>query len=180
MIHPLHRRAEPAAQPHRTDIARTTGANVPRSSFADLFEHATAPAAATPAATKLAAATPAAIDPAPPKATTMPTPHFEDVRVYGLDGSVSSSNPLEFATAGTADAMAAKLGGKVQDAVMAGEFYRTAPERLIVGAGANPLNAGLVADLFQKYGDAPGSQAWKVINRDLGRPEMSTKPIVTT
>ncbi len=175
MIHPLHRRAEPAAQPHRTDIARTTGANVSRSSFADLFEHATAPTGATPAA-----ATPAAVDPAPAKATTMPTPHYEDVRVYGLDGSVSSSNPLEFATTGTADAMAAKLGGKVQDAVMAGEFYRTAPERLIVGAGANPLNAGLVADLFQKYGDAPGSQAWKVINRDLGRPEMSTTPIVTT
>ncbi len=168
MVNLFHHRAEPAAQNPRSDSARpnVTGAvaaetNLPRSSFADLFEHATAPAA--------------------PKAPAMQTPAYEDVRVFNANGSFSSSNPLEFATPRTADEMAKKLGGQVKEAIFAGsQFSRSNPELLIVGAGANPVNAGLVADLFEKYGDAPGSQAWKVINRDLGRPENSTTPVVVT
>jgi hypothetical protein len=87
------------------------------------------------------------------------------VSAYGTE---TSYNSTEFATAQTAAAMAEKIGGKVEELQFDGAFSRSAPERVIVGPHGQQLNAGLVADLFNKYGDAPGSEAWTVINRDLG------------
>jgi hypothetical protein len=67
--------------------------------------------------------------------------------------------------------MAQLVGGQVQAENLSGPLTRTEPELDIVGAGANPLNAGLVADLFSKYGDQSGSYAWQVIDSDLGRTQ---------
>jgi hypothetical protein len=64
--------------------------------------------------------------------------------------------------------MAQIVGGQEQDFTL-GIYTTSSPIREIVGAGDNPLNAGLVADLFQKYGDQQGSYAWQVIDRDLGQ-----------
>jgi len=77
-------------------------------------------------------------------------------------------NPLQFATADAADALAKKLGGVVREDSLAGNFSRSAPERMIVEPNGKAVNAGLAADLFAMYGDAPGSEAWRVINDDLG------------
>ncbi|MDQ6704419.1 MAG: hypothetical protein M3Z85_00490 [Acidobacteriota bacterium] len=79
------------------------------------------------------------------------------------------NNPLQFATAATADALAKKLGGVVREDSLAGNFARSAPERMIVEPNGKAVNAGLVADLFAKYGDSPDGEAWRVINADLGR-----------
>jgi len=66
--------------------------------------------------------------------------------------------------------MAQIVGGQEQDFTL-GLYTTSSPIREIVGAGDNPLNAGLVADLFQKYGDQQGSYAWTVIDRDLGKTQ---------
>ncbi len=101
--------------------------------------------------------------------TAPPVSAFErsvtGVSAYGTESSYSST---EFATAQTAAEMAQKIGGKVEELQFNGGFSRSAPERVIVAPNGHQLNAGLVADLFAKYGDAPGSEAWTVINRDLG------------
>jgi hypothetical protein len=127
-----------------------------------------APAAAQP--TQPAATTPA--QPAQP-ATSTSTPDLWETSVTGTGpfGSTSVYNPTQFATAQTAQQMAQIVGGQEQDFTLGGPYTTSSPIREIVGAGDNPLNAGLVADLFQKYGDQQGSYAWTVIDRDLGKTQ---------
>jgi hypothetical protein len=97
------------------------------------------------------------------------TPVFEkSVTGLSFQGTPSAYNSLQFATVATANKMAKILGGKVVDVDLTGAFSRSVPERMIA-VGGHELNAGLVADLFAKYGYEPGSEAWQVINRDLGK-----------
>jgi len=113
---------------------------------------------------------PAETSTSPDSVTTGPqTPLFErSVTGMSFQGTPSTYNTVQFATAATADKFAKLIGGKVENVDLTGAFSRSAPERMIA-AGGHELNAGLVADLFAKYGDAPGSEAWQVINRDLGK-----------
>ncbi|MDQ6707976.1 MAG: hypothetical protein M3Z85_18625 [Acidobacteriota bacterium] len=97
------------------------------------------------------------------------SPFEQDVHTTLIGGASVANNPLQFATAEAAAALAKKLGGEVREDNLSGTFSRSAPQRMIVVAGANPINAGLAADLFAFYGDAPDSEAWRIINRDLGR-----------
>jgi hypothetical protein len=92
----------------------------------------------------------------------------KSVTGMSFEGTPSTYNTTQFATAATAAKYATLVGGKVEDVELTGAFSRSAPERMIA-AGGHELNAGLVADLFAKYGDAPGSEAWQVIDRDLGK-----------
>lgn len=118
-----------------------------------------------------ASPTPAAGTSASPESTkTGPQIPLFEKGVTGLsfEGTSSGYNSLQFATATAADKLATMLGGKVEDVELTGAFSRSVPERMIA-VGGHELNAGLVADLFVKYGDAPGSEAWQVINRDLGK-----------
>lgn len=126
----------------------------------------TAPAAMS------AAAAPATLADSPP------APTFEqNARVTGPDGTSTPLNPMEMASTATAALMAAKLGGTVSADQFAG-FATSADIREISFAGSNvKINAGLAATLFANYGDAPGSQAWLTINRDLGRDPMSTATV---
>lgn len=97
------------------------------------------------------------------------TPLYEkSVTGMSFQGTPSTYNTVQFATAATTEKFAKLIGGKVENVELTGAFSRSAPERMIA-AGGHELNAGLVADLFAKYGDAPGSEAWQVINRDLGK-----------
>jgi hypothetical protein len=97
------------------------------------------------------------------------TPFFEkSVTGMSFQGTPSTYNTTQFATAATAQKFAKLVGGKVEDVELSGAFSRSAPERMIA-VGGHELNAGLVADLFAKYGYEPGSEAWQVINRDLGK-----------
>ena len=97
------------------------------------------------------------------------SPYEQDVHTTLIGGVDVPNNPLQFATADAAAALAKKLGGEVREDNLSGTFSRSAPQRMIVVAGANPINAGLAAGLFAFYGDAPDSEAWRIINRDLGR-----------
>lgn len=99
-----------------------------------------------------------------------PVSAFEqNVHTTLIGGVDVPNNPLQFATAEAAAALAKKLGGEVREDNLSGTFSRSAPQRMIVVPGSNPINAGLAADLFAFYGDAPDSEAWRIINRDLGR-----------
>ena len=127
-----------------------------------------APSSTQPAANSTAAT--AAAQPAQP-ATPAPAPLFEaSVTGTGPYGGSTVYNTTQFATAQTAQQMAQIVGGQEQDFTL-GLYTTSSPIREIVGAGDNPLNAGLVADLFQKYGDTPGSYAWQVIDQDLGKTQ---------
>jgi len=168
-----------------TTPAQPTAANTKTSTewqqFCDWFAHpitsnsgSTPPASSQPAATA-SPATPAATQPSQPAATpTQPVPAAplweSSVTGTGPFGSTSVYNPTQFATAQTAQQMAQIVGGQEQDFTL-GLYTTSSPIREIVGAGDNPLNAGLVADLFQKYGDQQGSYAWTVIDRDLGKTQ---------
>ncbi len=147
--------------------------------FYDWFAYGTlpgsgsAPSSTQPAATAATPATtaPAATQPSAPS-TPAPAALFESsVTGTGPYNSFTVYNTTQFATAQTAQQMAQIVGGQEQDMQLGGLYTTSAPIREIVGAGDNPLNAGLVADLFQKYGDQPGSYAWQVIDRDLGKTQ---------
>ncbi|MDQ2898818.1 MAG: hypothetical protein M3Y07_03345 [Acidobacteriota bacterium] len=97
------------------------------------------------------------------------SPYESNVHTALAGGADVTNNSLQFATADAADALAKKLGGLVREDSLAGTFSRSAPQRMIVGPNGNAVNAGLAADLFAKYGDAPDSEAWRVINGDLAR-----------
>lgn len=129
-----------------------------------------APVAPIPAAPPVIPATAPVIPAAAPNPSPFKASWEQKVTGVSPYGLQSGYNATQLATAETADHYAAMLGGQVKENTLQG-FTRTAPERLIVGAGPNSLNAGLVADLFAKYGSAPGSEAWRVINHDLGRTE---------
>lgn len=156
-----------AAEPATTTTKTTTNSSTEWQQFCDWFSHPITPGSgSTPPSTAqpASAATPAT-------QTTQPAPAESlwetSVTGTGPYGSTSTYNTTQFATAQTAQQMAQMVGGKEQDFTL-GLYTTSSPIREIVGAGENPLNAGLVADLFQKYGDQQGSYAWTVIDRDLG------------
>ena len=153
------------------DAAQPTAAGSTASTewqqFCDWFSHPVTPGSgSTPPASAQPAA---AATPATQTAQPAPAESLWETSVTGAGpfGSTSVYNPTQFATAQTAQQMAQIVGGQEQDFTL-GLYTTSAPIREIVGAGENPLNAGLVADLFQKYGDQQGSYAWTVIDRDLG------------
>ena len=134
--------------------------------FQQWFAHAMVPAS-TPSPSPETAPAPAST-PAP-----APAPKYETaVTGFNPNGSENIYNPGQFATLDTAQSVAKLVGGQAQEDQLGGPYTRTAPERVIVGAGQNMLNAGLAADLFNKYGDAPGSFAWQVIDSDLGKTQV--------
>jgi hypothetical protein len=136
------------------------------SSFHDLFTSAVpiSPAEVLPAVSP-------SLPPAP-----LPPPVFESgASVISADGPSTPLNPMEMASAGTAAQLAAKLGGTVAPEVFAGGYSTSSDIRDITFADSDvKINAGLAASLFAMYGDAPGSEAWRVINNDLGRDPMAT------
>jgi len=161
----------PAAMPSTTPASVLAGLTA--TSTPTVTEVPSSPASVTTPVETAASAIPT--EPAEvstsPEVQTGPRISFFEKSVTGLslEGTPSTYNRLQFATAAAADKIAKLLGGKVVDVELtAGVFSRSVPERMIA-VGTHKLNAGLVADLFAKYGDAPGSVAWQVINRDLGK-----------
>ena len=167
-----------AAEPATTNTKTSTEWQ----QFCDWFAHSITPGSGStpPSTAQPAAATAAQPAPATVPATTAatqptqppPTESLWESSVTGTGpfGSTSVYNTTQFATAQTAQQMAQIVGGQEQDFTL-GLYTTSSPIREIVGAGDNPLNAGLVANLFQKYGDQPGSYAWTVIDRDLGKTQ---------
>jgi hypothetical protein len=150
------------------------------SSFHDLF---TAPdaivpikSASNPAAAALINAMPVNAAPVTVTSPPPPPPSFEQGAVVtSPDGSTTPLNPVEMASSDTAAQIAAKLGGTVTADQFSGGFSTSADIREISFAGSNvKINAGLAANLFATYGDAPGSEAWRVINSAFNRDPMAT------
>jgi|SRR5271163_1152378 len=89
--------------------------------------------------------------------------------VTAPDGSQTGLNPAELATAPTAQEVAALLGGTVTQDTMAGGFSTSSPTLEISVPGSSvQINAGLAANLFANYGTAQGSEAWQIIDQNLG------------
>ncbi len=154
-------------------------------SFASLFSNAATPNSSTSTS---ANATQASIPVTTKPVITPSTPAVvQPVYVQGATaanpvGSPTALNPAELASAGTAKQIAALLGGTVREDAMGGsDFAWSESQRnIMVPGSANAINAGLAANLFARYGTAPGSQAWQIINRDLGRDPMSATPGIIT
>lgn len=171
-----------SAQPAATNSKQSTEWQ----QFYDWFAYGILPGSgSTPSSSQPAAAAttpkPAAAPPASPSAPSAPaqptppatsTADLWETSVTGTGpyGGTWNYNPLQFATPQTAEQMAQIVGGQVQADTL-GLYTTSSPILEITGAGDNPLNAGLVADLFQKYGDQQGSYAWTVIDRDLGKTQ---------
>ena len=155
---------QPGLQPAETLPAQAQAQPSKVDAFQQWFAHAMVPAS-TPSTSPETAPAPAS--------TPAPAPKYETaVTGFNPNGSENIYNPGQFATLDTAQSVAKLVGGQAQEDELGGPYTRTAPERVIVGAGQNMLNAGLVADLFNKYGDAPGSFAWQVIDSDLGKTQV--------
>ena len=155
---------QPGLPPAETLPAQAPAQSSMADAFQQWFAHAMVPAS-TPSPSSGTAPDPAS--------SQAPAPKYETaVTGFNPNGSENIYNPGQFATLDTAQAMAKLVGGQAQEDQLGGPYTRTAPERVIVGAGQNMLNAGLVADLFNKYGDAPGSFAWQVIDSDLGKTQV--------
>lgn len=150
---------QPGLQPAETLPAQAPAQPSKVDAFQQWFAHAMVPASPETAPG--------------PASTPAPSPKYETaVTGFNPNGSENIYNPGQFATLDTAQSVAKLVGGQAQEDQLGGPYTRTAPERVIVGAGQNMLNAGLVADLFNKYGDAPGSFAWQVIDSDLGKTQV--------
>jgi len=184
-IHHLaaHSAARPAAKTSAgTGSFRSVLHSTTTSSFSDLFSSSSAnttsgtPAdatAGTPATTTAPAQITGTVVKAATPALTLGQPAFEpNPTVTNPDGSVAALNWTQFADDATAQQMAAKLGGKVSSSNTDG--YSATQRSIKVPGSQNLVNAGIAAQLFAQYGDKPGSQAWQIINRDLGRDPMST------
>jgi hypothetical protein len=130
------------------------------------------PIESTPAAAKPVIKAVITSAPAPAAVTAQPLDgnlYEQNATVMNPLGATTALNPMEMATDATAQAMAAKLGGTVVTDQFTGGYSTSAPTREISVPGSNnKINAGVAASLFAAYGDAPGSQAWQIINRDLG------------
>jgi hypothetical protein len=118
--------------------------------------------------TNPATVTKSAADPTP-KPTTFNPVFQQGATVTASDGTVASLNSDELASPTTAQEVAALLGGTVTQDNMSGGFSTSSPTlEISVPGSSNQINAGLAAKLFSEYGTAKGSQAWQIINRDLG------------
>lgn len=90
--------------------------------------------------------------------------------VTGPDGSATSLNPDELATPQTAQDVAALLNGTVTQDNPSGGFNTSISTLEISVPGSSvQINAGLAAKLFATYGTAAGTEAWQIIDRDLGQ-----------
>jgi len=173
MTTPIQPGTQPAAQPATTQPASTTKVNPEWQAFEELFSQpvvrasGSTPSSSPQPAPAAAPAAPAATETTQPSTPSEGSLWETSVTGTGPYGGTWNYNPLQFATAQTAEQMAQIVGGQEQDFTL-GLYTTSSPIREIVGAGDNPLNAGLVADLFQKYGEQQGSYAWTVIDRDLG------------
>jgi len=155
---------QPGLQPTETLPAQAPAQPSKADAFQQWFAHAMVPASTSSSSPETAPA---------PASSQAPAPKYETaVTGFNPNGSENIYNPEQFATLDTAQSVAKLVGGQAQEDQLGGPYTRTAPERVIVGAGQNMLNAGLVADLFSKYGDAPGSFAWQVIDSDLGKTQV--------
>lgn len=163
MIRHIHHHAPDYNAASSTTSKTTSAKTADTDSFRSLFTATTSqPTQITATITK--AATPA---------VPLTPPHYEQgVTVTNPDGSLAPLNYTQFATDGTAQEIAAKLGGTVTTSTMDG--YSATQRSITVPGSPNLVNAGIAAQLFAQYGDKPGSQAWQIINRDLGRDPMST------
>jgi hypothetical protein len=152
------------------------------SSFHDLF---TAPEDPTPVRPASNSPSPALSNAVPANSATVtfanplpPTSFEQGAVVTGPDGSSTPLNSMEMASADAAAQIAAKLGGTVTADQFSGGFSTSADIREISFANSNvKINAGLAANLFATYGDAPGSEAWRVINSAFNRDPMATGPV---
>lgn len=100
-------------------------------------------------------------------------PVFEHgVTVNNPDGSLGALNWTQFADSSTAEQLAVKLGGTVTNTTS--DNYSSTQRSIKVPGSPNLINAGIAAQLFAQWGDKPGSPAWQIINRDLGRDSMAT------
>ena len=105
-----------------------------------------------------------------PNPTSFTPTFIQGATVTSPDGTANNLNPDELATPSTAQQVAALLGGTVVQDNMSGNFSQSSPTLEISVPGSSvEINAGLAAKLFAQYGTAQGSQAWQIINRDLGR-----------
>jgi hypothetical protein len=176
--------------------SKTASVPAESTSFSDLLASSKSPNAVNPlepTTPAVAAAAPAsatgfaalfsnyvpAVTPASttPTSATVPFTATYEVGAYVTDpsGAQTRLNPLELATASTAQEVATLLGGTVTSDSVGGNVTTSVPTREITVPGSNvELNAGLVASLFQQYGTAQGSQAWLTVNSDLGLPPTST------
>ncbi len=172
MIRHIHNANTHHALSTKTATRTTTESNTTTDgsdSFRKLFDSSTSSGASvTPQITGTITK-----DATPAPAVTLTPPHFEQgVTVTNPDGSVVPLNYTQFATDATAQEIATKLGGTVATSQMEG--YSATQRSISVPGSANLVNAGIAAQLFARYGDKPGSQAWQIINRDLGRDPMAT------
>jgi hypothetical protein len=157
--------------------ARPSGSAQGSSSFASLFGSLTPSSAAEstyrPVGTihgSVGTQTAATTTPSGPAPAAPFTAVFQQgATVTAPDGSQTSLNPTELATAPTAQEVAALLGGTVTQDTMAGGFSTSTPTLEISVPGSSvQINAGLAANLFANYGTTPGSEAWKIIDQNLG------------
>jgi hypothetical protein len=152
------------------------------SSFHDLFTAPddlvpARPASSAPSAA-LSNAMPVNAAPVTLAAEALPPSFEQGAVVTSPDGSSTPLNPSEMASSDTAAQIAAKLGGTVTADQFSGGFSTSADIREISFANSSvKINAGLAANLFATYGDAPGSEAWRVINSAFNRDPMATGPV---
>jgi len=158
-------KASTDANPFRSVLDSTSSSSTPVSPLL-----ATAASLQTP---QITATISKSVVPAVNPAVTLSPPVFQQgATVTNPDGSSSALNSMEFAAPQTAQQIAAKLGGTVDEGNIPG--FSTSQLSIRVPGSNNLVNAGVAAQLFAQYGDKPGSQAWQIINRDIGRDPMST------
>jgi len=98
------------------------------------------------------------------------TAGFQNGIVTAPDGSQEALNSNELADAPTAQEVASMLGGTITQDTLAGGYTASANTlEISVPGSSNEINAGLAANLFSMYGTGQGSEAWQIINQDLGR-----------
>jgi hypothetical protein len=154
---PIGLNTDPAARKVAAPLAQTD-------SFAELFSSGVSAAPLS--------------SPAAPLPKFDPPTYEQGATVTGPDGTTTALNSTEMATTQTAAQIAAMLGGTVSGESFGGGYSTSAAFRDITFANSNvKINAGLAASLFATYGTAPGSQAWRIINNDLGRDPMATGPV---
>lgn len=78
--------------------------------------------------------------------------------------STVPNNQYQFATPQTAAALAKRLGGTVVGDSLGGPSSTSSPQLMIqLPGGKQPLNAGLLQGIIDRYGDAPGSYGASLI-----------------
>jgi hypothetical protein len=153
-------------------VSKASTSSSAAGSFASLLSTYSPKAASgaiySPAKTATAPSTTPSTPPTPPPPFT--ASFISGATVSAPDGSATSLNPVELATPATAQEVAALLGGTVvQDSMSGGYTQSAATAEISVPGSANEINAGLAANLFANYGTAAGSQAWQIIDADLGK-----------